>query len=476
MCFLTSCDYHEGSVEVYLVRSPLVSEDPLDPSLVSHLRISISGSGIDPAVEVFEFNKGESSTLFDIPSGKDVVITVEALASEDGYAVSRGRSLPLMITGDIDPVEIFIARVGRFSMTPGYGLSRARFLHASAVAYDGRLFIIGGAAGGTPDAASSLLRSVEVFSPTDGRTEYTDCSGSEPFCLQKPRAGAAAVNVEKGFLLLGGEIDTGLTDDIDFLNEATGELEERDENGLKRKGPLVLSHTEYALVAGGTGADGKAVDKAELVTIEGEITVVNMPDARRELTGSVSGDTGFIFGGYGKNDALVKGFVLFDFEQKEFSLHSTKCRPRAHASSVTLADGRVLVAGGLDENGEASGDVDLFEPSLGILCHLGSMQRARWRASVAALKDGRVLITGGLVDESTPTAEAEILDPRYLTPSGGCRYTSGVLTSVSVPGMRVRRYGATALVLGNGAVAVVGGLDHNGMPVKQIEYFVPEEK
>lgn len=79
-----------------------------------------------------------------------------------------------------------------------------------------------------------------------------------------------------------------------------------------------------------------------------------------------------------------------------------------------LRDGRVLVAGGLDEAGKAVSAAELWDPITGTLASTGSLAKARFGHSSTLLSDGRVLVIGGagLVAHGVEThATAEIWDP-----------------------------------------------------------------
>jgi hypothetical protein len=73
--------------------------------------------------------------------------------------------------------------------------------------------------------------------------------------------------------------------------------------------------------------------------------------------------------------------------------------------AMLLDDGRVLIA-----HGDAS--AELYDPATGTFNPTGSMTTERVGASSTRLADGRVLIAGGLVQGGTKTlASAELYDP-----------------------------------------------------------------
>ena len=65
---------------------------------------------------------------------------------------------------------------------------------------------------------------------------------------------------------------------------------------------------------------------------------------------------------------------------------------RDHATTTVLRDGRVLVAGGVD-NGTDLDAAESYDPSTGMWASTGRMRAARYAAAAALLQDGRVLVT-----------------------------------------------------------------------------------
>jgi hypothetical protein len=125
--------------------------------------------------------------------------------------------------------------------------------------------------------------------------------------------------------------------------------------------------------------------------------------------------------------------------------------PRSGATGTLLADGRVLVAGGLSLNDTTTATAELYDPATGTWTTTGEMSVPRGGHTATRLANGKVLVTGGydqpecFPDCPVPIHQtAEIYDPD----TGAWKF-AGYLTGP--------RYLHTATLLGNGRVLLVGG-------------------
>jgi hypothetical protein len=121
---------------------------------------------------------------------------------------------------------------------------------------------------------------------------------------------------------------------------------------------------------------------------------------------------------------------------------------RSYHSATRLADGRVLVAGGLGQagNAEATASTEFYAPVTNTWAAGPAMNVARHAHTATPLPDGRIFVAGGapstrLADISATT---EIYDP-----------ATGRWTPTAP--MSVPRLGHTATLLGNGRILVAGG-------------------
>ena len=138
---------------------------------------------------------------------------------------------------------------------------------------------------------------------------------------------------------------------------------------------------------------------------------------------------------------------IFDPVSGRFTSLPSMVSPHAYHTATLLADGRVLVAGGMNSN-QSSNAAEIFDPASGKFTSTASLGTPRWGHTATLLHDGRVLIAGGVASgSSSPAAlnSAELFDP-----------ASGTFSPTDKP-MFAQRYGHYAVLLGSGQVLIGGG-------------------
>lgn len=129
--------------------------------------------------------------------------------------------------------------------------------------------------------------------------------------------------------------------------------------------------------------------------------------------------------------------------------------PRVGASMTRLADGRVLVVGGVDASNTPLSSAEIYDPTAGSWTPTGSLTLGpRSIHTATLLNNGKVLIAGGSsqpLPASNALATAEIFDP-----------TTSLFSSTS--SLNVARMVHTATLLDNGKVLIAGGGSTGGGP------------
>jgi len=131
--------------------------------------------------------------------------------------------------------------------------------------------------------------------------------------------------------------------------------------------------------------------------------------------------------------------------------------PRAGHTATRLADGNVLVTGGGNELGTLT-TAELYRTTIGDFIPVGSMLAPRERHSATLLVDGRVLITGGTVTQ--PSKTADLYDPK-----------SGTF-SPAAP-MHARRAAHSSTLLNDGRVLIAGGAESLESVLRSVETYDP---
>jgi IPT/TIG domain/Galactose oxidase, central domain/Kelch motif len=170
---------------------------------------------------------------------------------------------------------------------------------------------------------------------------------------------------------------------------------------------------------------------------------------------------------------------------------------RSGATGTLLPNGEVLVAGGNSASNGALATAELYNPATGTWALTGSMATARYNQTATPLQNGEVLVVGGMNGTTSDIGTAEVYNPATgtwaatgsmaanpgagatatLLPNGTVLVAGGCCTPAAGPGalasaqiynpttntwtatsnMSIGRYYATATLLGNGTVLVVGG-------------------
>ncbi len=233
-------------------------------------------------------------------------------------------------------------------------------------------------------------------------------------------------------------------------------------------------------------------------------TATLLADGRVLIAGGLSGPTAATgeirLAGYrtAAVDAFLATAEIYDPATGTFSKTDSMSTPHRGHTATLLQDGRVLVVGNGGETSTAGKVADVYDPATGTFSPSGSMRLGRWLHTATLLADGRVLILGGRTPQDSVRVSAELYDPRSGTFSAAGSMQEGrqqqtatllqdgrvliaggywsdgsnwrVLSSselydpaarsfAAIGSMGTPREGATATLLNDGRVLIVGGID-----------------
>ncbi len=148
------------------------------------------------------------------------------------------------------------------------------------------------------------------------------------------------------------------------------------------------------------------------------------------------------------SNALGASFGL----DKTFAATGTNMlTPRSGHAATLLSSGKVLVTGGVDQDGRTVAIAELYDPTTGRWSPTGPMLEARSGHTASVLPNGRVLVAGGRSGGFTPLrVSAELYDP-----------ITGTWAPTGL--MKTNRSDHTATLLPNGRVLVTGGNRFGGL-------------
>jgi hypothetical protein len=220
--------------------------------------------------------------------------------------------------------------------------------------------------------------------------------------MNTPRAGHTAVRLPNGHILAaGGWTGTRATRSAEIYNPETDEWNMTDR----------MSHARASLIS------------------------VSLPDSSVLIMGGGSGRLGDL-----------TTIELFNPASGTFTAAGKSIVN--HYLATAMSNGKVLMSGGQDEEGNIHGMITTYTPETGKTEKAGVMEVPRVKHAAARLQDGRILIIGGSGSEgySQRYSSVEIFDPKNGTLSSG-------------PSLRYARHKIrdAVVVLPSGKIVVAGG-------------------
>lgn len=312
-------------------------------------RVLVAGGFVEKGAAVgAELFDGASGRFLPLPPMRAVRHSHTATLLSDGRVLVAGGYGEGGVT--LGSTELFDPRSGRF--TPTGALVQARADHVAVALADGRVLVAGGLGPGW-----TFLASAEVYDPAVGRFRTVES-------MQVPREGHAAVRLADGrVLVVGGHAGRRAA----MVVHASAETFDPRTGRFTRVGDLGVRRHKH--------------------------DVVLLRDGRALVTGGADERDG---------DGVYDSAEFFDPGRDVFTPAPRLALPRYkhEGTSLLLADGRVLIAGGAERP-------EVFEPSSARFTAVAEPADMPGLFSAAALlPGGDVLITGGYGRGRGPATQA----------------------------------------------------------------------
>ncbi|WP_437480304.1 kelch repeat-containing protein [Sorangium sp. So ce1014] len=220
-----------------------------------------------------------------------------------------------------------------------------------------------------------------------------------------------------------------------------------------------MSHTATrflngkVLVTGGTTAASTETDSAQMYdpATNTWIAIKPMGSKRTQHTATLLGFSKVLITGGFRHDGLTTGYLasaeLYDLDAETWKLVAPMAMAHPHGAAVRLQDGRVLVTGGWNDDGDDDPELtaELYNPTTNTWTSAPDMPVDRTLHTMTLLGNGKVLVVGAF-DYVAWEETAALYTP-----------TTNTWSSVGPTGIDLVRNNHTATLLQNGKVLVAGG-------------------
>jgi large repetitive protein len=360
--------------------------------------------------------------------------------------------------------------------TPTGSLNTARSSHTATLLDNGKVLVAGGETFDPYDGAL-IVASAELYDPATGVWTPT---GS----MKAARAGHTATLLANGKVLVAGGYKYDVNGNVvtlastELYDPATGTWTPTGNLKAARSGhTATLLPNGKTLVAGGEEeievviegfpeGEGISLTSAELYdpatgawTPTGSLTGTRshhtatlLPNGKVLVAGGVEEVEEVLYSDLPYEDSTLASAELYDPATGVWSPTGGLANPRSSHTATLLANGQVLVAGG-NAGGYTLASTELYDPATGVWSPTGSLNTPRSGHTVTLLANGQVLVAGGNAGDSS----AELYDP-----ATGAWYPTGTTISAG-----------TATLLPSGQVLIAGGEDEDGYGSAGAELYEP---
>ncbi|HSZ23610.1 MAG TPA: kelch repeat-containing protein [Candidatus Sulfotelmatobacter sp.] len=344
--------------------------------------------------------------------------------------------------------------------------------------HDGRVLICGGTATGQ---VGGILASAELYDPAARTFAAT---GS----MTVPRAGQTITMLHDGRVLLtGGVKNVGFRSELasaEIYDPASGTFSATGSMSVPREGhTATLLRDGRVLVVGGSDNGTHTLDTAEVYdpSIGAFSRAGHLNQPRVAHVAALLGTGKALIAGGGRG-GMPGGYISYDTAElynpstRTFSPMLARMHyDRVGAAAVRLNDGRVLIVGG--KSGKVMvgmrtlagmaplNTAEIYDPEAGIFVATGNMSAPHYLATATMLNNGNVLVVGGYTIQGPAVVGMRDAEV-FLT-------ESNVFSHVGQT--HVARLTNTATLLNDGEVLIAGGVNGNSLITASVEFYSPRQ-
>jgi Galactose oxidase, central domain len=344
--------------------------------------------------------------------------------------------------------------------------------------HDGRVLICGGTATGQ---VGGILASAELYDPAARTFAAT---GS----MTVPRAGQTITMLHDGRVLLtGGVKNVGFRSELasaEIYDPASGTFSATGSMSVPREGhTATLLRDGRVLVVGGSDNGTHTLDTAEVYdpSIGAFSRAGHLNQPRVAHVAALLGTGKVLIAGGGRG-GMPGGYISYDTAElynpstRTFSPMLARMHyDRVGAAAVRLNDGRVLIVGG--KSGKVMvgmrtlagmaplNTAEIYDPEAGVFVATGNMSAPHYLATATMLNNGNVLVVGGYTIQGPAVVGMRDAEV-FLT-------ESNVFSHVGQT--HVARLTNTATLLNDGEVLIAGGVNGNSLITASVEFYSPRQ-
>ncbi len=365
------------------------------------------------------------------------------------------------------------------SRVEALAMTTARANAAATRLRDGRVLICGGTATGQ---VGGVLSSAELYDPV-ART-FTP-TGS----MTVPRAGQTITMLRDGRVLLtGGVQNVGFRSQLssaEIYDPAAGRFSATGSMSVPREGhTATMLRDGTVLIVGGSDNGIHTLDSAEIFdpSIGTFSRAGHLHQPRVAHVAALLGTGKVLIAGGGRG-GMPSGYISYDTAEMYDPSTRSFTAVRAHmksdrvgAAAVKLNDGRALIVGGKSGRVVTSRNrnlssltplntAEIFDPESGTFIRTGDMSAPHYLATATMLDNGNVLVVGGWT----------IRGPLVVGMRDAEVYQPETNRFVHVGQTNVARLTNTATLMNDGEVLVAGGVADKALITASVEFYSPKQ-